>query len=75
MQDELSELVSNHNIKGHQAAITIKALRPITYIEPSKPTFKDEASRDLSEIKQNLELYKYEEFLKKLDSHRLWTMH
>ena len=47
-QDDIYKLVSNNNSKGPQSANTTKALRPITYIEPPEPTFKDDARSDLS---------------------------
>ena len=65
-QDELSKFVSRNNLKGHQVENAIKALSMITYTEPPEPTFKDEAGSNLSDIKQKLELYKYEALLNKL---------
>ena len=48
-------------------ANSIKYLRPITYTEPPNPTFRDEYGSNLSDIKQNLGLYKYEALLNKLE--------
>ena len=54
IQNELYNFVSRINLKGHQAANDIKDLRPITYTEPSKPTFKYGSGSDLSDIKQKI---------------------
>ena len=70
-QDELSKFVSINNLKGNRASNAIKDLRQITYTEPPKPTFKDEAGSDLSNIEQKLELYKYEPLLKKLKKEKV----
>ena len=66
-QYELSNFIPRNKLKGHQPANAIKTLRLITYTEPPEPTLKDKAGSDLSDIKQKLELYKYEALLNKLD--------
>ena len=70
-QGELSKFLSRNNLKGHQAANAVKDLRPITYTEPPETKFKEEAGSDLSDIKQKLELYKYEALLKKLEKEKV----
>ena len=63
---ELSKFISIKNLKGHQVANAIKALKLTTYTKPPETTFKYKTNSYLSYIKQKLELYKYEALLNKL---------